>query len=268
MVKLLKLEWSKFRKNTTIVLLLVFFALLYPSCLYFGKFLKNINNLIPINIDIYKAPYIWEYLGYAGNWMVFFFLGVLIIYTITIDVSNKTMRQSVINGLTRTEFYLSKLLIVLVISLAATAYYTLMSFIFGWLNTDEPSIGIMLNNDWAISRFFLMSFGYMVFAMFLAFLFRKAGLAVFFYLTYVITIEPLLKLLTNQYVMSNKYVNYFPMNVVEDLMPNPLFKMAKKVPADFDYDLLLPFGEATVLTIIYCLLFLGITYYSFLKRDI
>jgi len=268
MQKLLKLEWSKFRKSTVIILLLTFFSILYPVCLYFGKFLKNISNIIPININIYESPNIWAYLGYAGNWMVFFFLGVLIIYTVTIDVSNKTMRQSIINGLTRKEFLLSKLLIILIISIVATVYYTILSFIFGWLNTTDPSIGIMLNNEWAIPRFFLMSFSYMTFAMFLAFLFRKAGLAVFVYLTYVIIIEPLLKLLTNQYVMSNKYVNYYPMNVTEDLMPLPMPKIAANAAQIYDYDLLLPFGEATILTILYCLIFLGYTYYSFMNSDI
>ena len=84
----------------------------------------------------------------------------------------------------------------------------------------------------------------------------------------MILIEPLLKLLTNQYIMSNKYVNYFPMNVTEDLMPSPLAKMAEKVPTNFDYDLLLPYGEAAIVTVIYCILFTGLTYYSFLKRDI
>lgn len=268
MMKLLKLEWSKFRKNTVIVLLMTFFLVFYPCCLYFGKFMDNIPDFIPGKVDIFQFPHIWDYLGYAGNWIVFFFLGVLVIYTVTIEVSNKTMRQGIINGMSRQQFYLSKVLIVLTLSLVATLFYTLLSAGFGWFNTEDVSFSQVFDNGKAVPKFFLMSFAYMNFALFLAFLFRKSGIAVFFYLAYMILIEPLLKLLTQQYLFSNKYVNYFPMNAAEDLMPSPLFKIAEKVPNNIDFPFLLESGEAAVLTILYIGLFLGLSYFSFLRRDI
>ena len=267
MLKLLKLEWSKFRKNTVIMLLSCFFLVFFPCSLYIGRFLDNIPDFIPGKVNIYVFPHIWDYLGYAGNWMVFFFLGVVIIYTVTIEVSNKTMRQSIINGMSRKEFLLSKLQNIIVLATLATAFYTLLSMTFGWLNTEEPTIAKMMDNEWAIARFFLMSVAYMVFALMLAFLFRKAGLAVFFYLAYMIIIEFLLKILTQQYLFSNKYVNYYPMNAAEDLMPSPLFKIAKKLPNNIDYEFLLPYGEAAVLTVIYGCIFSAITWYFFMKRD-
>lgn len=268
MIKLLKLEWSKFSKNTVIALLMTFFLVFFPCCLYFGKFMDNIPDFIPGKVNIFEFPNIWNYLGYAGNWIVFFFLGVLVIYTVTIEVSNKTMRQGIINGMSRKEFFLSKVLIVFSLALLATVFYTLLSAGFGWFNSEDVSISEVFDNEMAIPKFFLMSFSYMSFALFLAFLFKKSGLAVFFYLAYMIIIEPLLKLLTQQYLFSNKYVNYFPMNAAEDLMPSPLFKFAEKVPTNIDFPFLLEPGEAAILTIVYTAIFLGGTYYLFLKRDI
>ncbi len=267
-IDLLKIEWFKFRKNTVITLLLCFFLLFFPCCLYFGRFLDNIPDLVPGKVNIFTFPNIWDYLGYAGNWMVFFFLGVLIIYTVTIEVSNKTMRQSVINGMSRNTFLLAKCLNVVVLSIVATLVYALLCVTFGWINTEGVSASVMMDNDYAILRFFLMCLGYMFFALLLAFLFRKSGIAVFFYLAYVIIMEPLLKVLTRQYLFSNKYLNYFPLNSIEDLMPSPLFKIVEKLPTDIDYQFLLSYKEATFLTIIYSLLFIVCFWYLFQKRDI
>ena len=126
-LKLLKLEWSKFRKNSVITLLFVFFALFFPLSLYFGSILDTVSEHVPMKVNILSAPLIWDYLGYAGNWIVFFFLGVLMIYTVTIDVQNKTMRQNIITGMTRTDYFLSKFLITLVLATVATVYYLVLS---------------------------------------------------------------------------------------------------------------------------------------------
>jgi len=267
-IELLKIEWFKFRKNTVITLLLCFFLLFFPCCLYFGRFIDGIPDFVPFKVDIFTYPHIWDYLGYAGNWMVFFFLGVLIIYTVTIEVANKTLRQAIINGMSRNTFLLAKCLNIVGISLLATAVYTILCIIFGWINTEDASMSMMMDNQFAIGRFFLMCLGYLSFALFLAFLFRKSGIAVFFYLAYVIIMEPLLRVLTRQYLFSNKYLNYYPLNAMEDLMPSPIFRVAEKLPSDIDYEFLLTYKEATLLSIIYSVIFLSATWYLFQKRDI
>ncbi len=267
-LKLLKLEWSKFSKNTVITLLTTFFFIFLPTTLFFGKYVKEAASKFSMNINILGAPGIWDYLGYAGNWIVFFFLGVLIIYTITIDVANKTMRQNILTGLSRKEYFLSKFLVVIFFSTLATLYYTIAAIAVAYFNTEDLTVSALFDNEWAIARFWLMSFAYMNFAMFLAFIFRKSGIAVFLYLTYMILAEPLLKLLIRSYIMDNKYINYLPMNVAEDLMPAPIVKMTAEMGGPGNAQVYLPFGEASVLTIIYAAMFLGFTYYYFLKKDL
>lgn len=269
-LKLLKLEWSKFRKNSVINLLALFFIFFLPLSLYFGEFFKTLsdNSPIPLKINILSAPLIWDYLGYAGNWIVFFFLGVMVIYTVTIDVTTKTMRQNIITGLSRKEYFLAKFFSINVIALVATLYYFLLAMIFGWLNTKNPSFSLLLDNEMAVPRFWLMSFAYLCFALLLAFFFRKPGIAVFVYLTYMIVGEPIMKILIKRYIMDNKFVNYLPMNVAEDLMPFPVTKMAESFGRKEVEEMLLPYGEAGILTVIWTLLIIALTYYIFNKRDI
>ncbi len=268
MLRLIKLEWSKFRKNTVIQLLILFFFLFFPACLYFGSLIPDLPSFLPNKDSFFQFPSIWEYLGYAGNWIVFFFLGVAMIYFVTIEVSNKTMRQSIINGLTRNEFFISKIISLTILSVVATIYYGMLGLLIGLLKSESFSLALAFDNDWALSRFFLMSFAYLNFALFLAYLFRKSGIAVFFYLSYVIIIEPLIRLYFVEQIEKAAFTRYFPMNAAEDLMPLPVLRYASAVPTNIDFAFLLEYKEAALLTIAYTLIFLCLSYFLFIKRDI
>lgn len=268
MLRLLKLEYSKFRKSNVVIVLASFFILFSPLALYVMSELPEIPMVLPNTSIIYKFTSIWEYFGYVGNWMVFFFLGVMVIYMITLEVRYKTLRQSVIIGLSRQEFFMSKLLVIVVIAIFATVYYTVISLIVGWTNTSNPDIALAFSNEWAIPRFFIMSLSYMTFAMLFAYLLRNAGLAIFLYLSYVLIIESLLKVAILQF-KETKYVNFLPMNATEDLMPLPLLKITQYIETNkYDFDILLNYGPATLATIFYIALFIGLSYLSIMKRDI
>ena len=268
MLRLIYLEWSKFSKNTVLRLLIIFFMLFFPACMYFASRIPDLPTFLPSKDTFFQFPAIWEYLGYAGNWMVFFFLGVICIYLVTIEVSNKTMRQSIINGLTRNEYFLSKLSSIFLLCLFGTILYAILAIGVGFYNSEDVAFSEVFKSEWAIPRFFLMSVGYTLFAFFLAILFRKSGLAIFFYLSYVMIIEPLIRLGITAKFNKASYINYFPMNATEDLMPMPAFKYADAVPRNIDFAFLLTYEQAAVTTVIYCGLFVLSAYYLFIKRDI
>ena len=74
----------------------------------------------------------------------------------TSEVSNKTMRQNILNGFTRKEYFLSKLTIAVLLSLYATAIYTLSSIGIGLVSTDVYDLELVFDNNFAIFRFFLI----------------------------------------------------------------------------------------------------------------
>jgi hypothetical protein len=172
--------------------------------------------------DIFRYPGIWEWLGYIGNWMVFFVLGFLIVYTISIEMTYKTMRQNVITGLSRTDYFLSKLGLVLTFTLAATLYYALVGFLMGYLSDETATFTEVFSNQYAIPRFFLMTFGYLSFAMFIGFVIKNSGLAVLTYLAYGIILEPIIRLFGHRKVFDGLTHNYYPLNAMEDLAPMPI----------------------------------------------
>ena len=275
MFNLLSLEWKKFRKNSVVNLLSLFFVLFLPAGMIL---LKDYNTdslpapvklLIPGPETFYSFPGVWEYLGYAGNWTVFFFLGVVVIYLICAEINYKTQRQTIINGMERKTYYSSKMLAIVAISLIATLYYSVVAIGIGIWFTDDWDIAFIFDNEWAILRFFLMCLGYLSFAGLLAVLLKKSGLAIFIYMSYAIIIEPLLKaLLRWKDFIPGEFANYLPLNAMEDLMPMPFYQYAEMIPGDFDFEFLLSHKSAIITSVIFILLFVLLGYRVFMKRDL
>ncbi len=271
MTYLLKLEWKKFSQNSVVRLLLLFFVLFTPCGLFMASNfdLGNINPLLPTENTFFSFPGVWEYLGYSGNWTVFFFLGVVMIYLICAEINYKTERQSIINGLDRKSYFSSKLISLLALAIFATLYYSIWGISVGVIYTDNYDFGYIFTNDWAIPRFLLMSIGYLSFAMVVAFVLRKSGLAIFVYFSYVLIIESIIRWQGHRKIFEGASTKYYPMNATEDLMPNPVWKLADFMPMkDLSFDPLLPYSHAAIVSGISSIAFIGLAWYIFNRRDI
>lgn len=223
---------------------------------------------MPSSKLFYEFPTVWDYQGYIGNWMVPFCLGFLAIHIVTSEVSNRTMRQNIIIGMTRKEFFYSKFYTITLLALTATIVYALSTIFIGIIHTEGYDLELIFDNNWAILRYFLLCMGYMSFALMLAFLIRKGTLTILFYFLYVMMLEPIFMVI-HVYYFKNSSRNYWPMNSIEDLMPFPLFKIPDYyMNKQWDFNILLPYSNAIVMTLIYTSIFTFIAYKSFMKRDI
>jgi ABC-type transport system involved in multi-copper enzyme maturation permease subunit len=269
MKNLLLLEWKKFKGNAVFKSLTLIYILLAPFVILAGKdSFKNMPPPMPSSKVFYEFPTVWDYQGYVGNWLVPFCLGFLAIYIVTSEVSNRTLRQNIIIGLSRKSFFLSKLLTILSLALIATILYAVSSVIIGIVFTDGYDLELIFDNNMAIVRFFLLCIGYMSFALMLAFLIRRGTLTILFYFLYLMMLEPLLMAL-HVYNFKNSGRNYWPMNSIEDLMPFPMFKLPDYyINKEWDFSILLPYSHAIIMTILYSTIFIAIAYRSFMKRDI
>lgn len=268
-IESLSLEIYKFRRNPSITTLLLLFLILTPIASLISSEISQLQDSLPLKSEsIMDFPQIWNWMGYLGSWTGFFFLGVIAIYITTTEISYKTLRQGIINGQTRKEFFISKLGVITFLALAATIYYILWTLIFGAINAENFSLSNAFSNEYAIPRYLLMNLGFMFFAFFLGMMIKRSGLAVFLYLSYVMAIEPIWRWGIHKKIIGSSFMNYYPMNLTEDLMPNPVYKLAEKFP---DKDLgmgVLSYTEASIGTILFCIFFVGLSYYSFTRRDL
>ncbi len=269
MFRLIALEYKKFRKNTVVSLLTVFYIALAPTLILVAKeIFKSTPDFLPSSSVFFEFPTVWDYMGYIGNWLVSFFLGFVVIYMITSEVGNKTMRQNLINGLNRKDYFLGKLYTIIVFSIIATLIYGISSILIGIIHTDGYDMELIFDNNMALVRYFLMCMGYMTFAMLIGLVIRKSGLAIFFYLVYVMMLEVVLRYI-QVYYWQHESMKWWPMNVVEDLMPNPFLKLGDKfIQNEYDFGLLMTNNEAMIGSSIYIAIFVGLAWWNFSKKDV
>lgn len=270
MLNYLKLEYLKFANNSVVGLLVVMFLIFHPALIFFGKEVQPIPPFLLTNDIFFEFPTIWEYMGYIGNWLVFFFMGFISVHLITSEVTNKTMRQGIINGQTREDFFKSKVTVIVFMSLCATIYYFLITLLIGWFNTKEPSLSLALDfGAYAVLRYFLMCMGYLSFGLLIGIVIRSAGIAILLFISYILFLEPVVKAVIKfQIFTESNFVNYFPMNAIEDLHPLPVYHNLDFLEKEGGVNLLLDYNNAVLATCIYIALFLFLAYRSLKTRDI
>ncbi len=266
--KLINLEILKYKDNSLVQMLLLFFSLLMPTAIFV---MKNMQiPMLPGANSYFSFPQVWEYQAYSGSWLSFFFLGYLGVYLITSEIQYKTMRQNIISGMSRADFFKGKVYIAVLISLYATLLFFISTAVIGLLHQDAYDLAeIFEKQAYVIPRFFLLTFAYMIFGMMIAYLIKKPGLSMFFYFSYILFIEPLFRWwLHIKLFGQSKWIFYYPMNAIEDLAPLPLYKYAENFSPKKDFFVLLSYTEAASISTVFVIIFIAISYYFFNKRDI
>ena len=102
----------------------------------------------------------------------------------------------------------------------------------------------------------------------IAYLIKNSGLAVFLYLSVVLLVEPLIRLGHVKF-LGAKFQKFYPMNCVEDNMPLPLLKIAEYVKtSEVDLAVALSYEIAAITTIVWTIIFIGISYLNFTIKDL
>lgn len=266
MLHLLQLEWKKFKRYTPFIVIGIMYLVVLPSMHAIFKTFGELPPEIMSKDDFYKFPTLWPYLGYIGNWASFFFLGFIGVLMITMEYQNKTLRQNIITGMSRKQFFTGKILVILTVSLLATLYFALVGVVYGLTHTNNLYFTKIVQNWEYIPRYFLMCVGYTSFGFFLGVLIRRTGIALFVYLTYIMFVELALRWLVHMQIFAHKSMHFYPMNAVEDLAPMPLVQQADGFLKEFNFSFFLTPTEAAITTIIYTSLFLYLAYRK-LKRS-
>ena len=269
MLDLLKLEWHKWRKNRLMQILLLAYLIFLPASIFLGKKIPLDEVPMAPSQDIFfQFPTMWKFLGYAGNWITFFVFGFMAVQLITSEYSYKTFRQNLITGLTRTQFFLSKLQLITVLSLFATIYFLAVGFVIGYMHLDGGEVSNYFEDSGTAFRYFLMVFGYMVFGFFIGTFIRRSGIAIITYFSYIMVVELILRWLIHVRLFKNKSMHFYPMNAVEDLMPLPFGDVADGFIQEYQFSFFLTFQEAISTTLVYSGIFLLLIFLKIRRSDI
>jgi len=256
MTYLFKLEWLKWKNHRVFLLFLLFYSILLPGALMAGKGLPDLPDPIGSNDVLFMFPTVWTFLSYIGNWLAFFLLGFLGVVIVTTEYRNKTLRQSVMSGVSRKDFLWAKLLFAAGISLAATLYMILCGLVIGFLNTDVVIASKLWAHVGMFPRYWLMCFGYMTFGMMVGFLIKRTGLALLIYLGYITMIEPILRWALHHRYFPNESMHFYPLNSIEELVQPPYGEILEQFTKKEGFSFNLTFTQAVITASIYILIFI------------
>ena len=271
MTNLLKTEWLKLKKYWAFWGMAGIVALSYPGINYL--FFRGFKNLIEHGKEKatmvmkmllgnpFTFPEVWHTVAWASSIFVFI-PSIVVIMFITNEYTYKTHRQNIIDGWSRNKFLSGKLIDVLIISLITSAIFVIVALLIGYINISEGNSNIWDQSNY-IGLFFLQTFSQLSIAFLIAFLFRRAFIALGIFLFYKIA-EKILVLIAM--FKANDIGRFLPLEISNRLIPAPAF-WGKFDQEGYKQSLAL-INEHIAYTVILLIITWGLCFWINKKRDL
>ena len=261
------LEWTKYRSNNTMKVLLLSLVVILPlAVLLVSSFIDRIGTPEIKNV-LFSEDRFWLLTGYISNWLVYFFMAFLGIFIVTMEYSNRTLRQNLITGLSRVDFMLSKLIALAVIALLLTCWFYFITILFS-LYLGIEIVGNPYELISILSAHFLMCFGYGVVGLLFGLVFKTMGLSIILFLLYASIIEPSFAGLVHRSVLGGSGHLFYPMSAIKNLFPFPYLDFAGAlVGPEENLKFSLSIREAILSSLAYISIFIGLAYLKMKKGD-
>ncbi|WP_428742308.1 ABC transporter permease [Tenacibaculum sp.] len=282
MLRLLNIELHKLKYNrASKVLSIIYFALLTSIALIAAiKF-----DIGPIKFHlaeqgIFNFPYIWHFNTYIAAIFKFFLL-LVIVSMMANEYSYKTLKQNLIDGLSKKEFILSKFYTVIAFAFISTVFVFITSLILGAIYSDFNEMSIVFSDLDYLVAFFIKLLGFFSFGLFLGILIKRSAFAVAAMIIWLI-IESMLKgylywtfrnVKTGVDESVNAIMQFFPLESMANLIKEPFTRLgavksvASQIGENFTKDY-----SVSLLNITIVLIWTGIFIYSsyalLKKRDL
>ncbi len=244
MTRLFLIEWRKIANYRTFWVLFILYFAIVGFVLSAGKmFLQfladqgaDFNGINPTILPIYDFPDIWQNITFTASFFKVF-LSFLVIISITNEISYRTIRQNIIDGLSRADFIKAKLILVFNLSLVNTLFITALGLILGLVYSPVKEIDLILLQWQFIPVFFLQTFVFLLFAFVLSLLVKKSGFTIIMIAFYTYFIEPIataiLKNVKQIPESIKELVPFFPVKAVNNMISNPFPKYILREIQDF-----------------------------------
>lgn len=291
MLRLLDIEFHKLKHNrASRVLSIIYFALLTSIALIAAiKFDIGPVQFHLADQGIFNFPYIWHFNTFMAAIFKFFLL-LVIVSMMANEYSNKTLKQNLIDGLSKKEFILSKFYTVLVFAAISTVFVFIVSLILGYAYSDYNEFAIVFSDLEYLFAFFIKLVGFFSFGLFMGILVKRSAFAVGGIIVWLI-IESIFKGFLFWKFNKDKFVSdsvdsdslsvigvndimqFFPLEAMANLIKEPFTRLnavqsvAKQVGEDLSKDFSVQFTDIVIVSV-WTFIFIYLSYRLLQKRDL
>ncbi|MFC6267652.1 ABC transporter permease subunit [Frigoriflavimonas asaccharolytica] len=280
MIRLLKLELLKNLNYRPFKVFTAIYFIVLVALLFIGLVDIKLTDSFTLNLKeegIYNFPGIWNFTTYIVA-IFKIFLGLIIIFSITQEFNNRMFKQNTIDGLSREEFVLSKVITIGLFSAVSTLVVFLITLFLGFQYSESTDYKLVTEEMYMIGDYFLKLFAFFSFLLFLSVLLRKSMFVFLSFFGWWIIegilggIESFMKMrgVHGDILLATKDKFFFshllPLESMSELIPNPLLrlKIAEKMGAEYTFNY--PF-DSLIACIVWTIIFITGTYFLLKKRD-
>lgn len=274
MIRLLQLELQKLLLNRTSKIL-IFISFILPLCViiltsikinFFGFFTLELGEL-----GIFNFPIVWHITTYFSALFKFFF-AIVVVSMIGNEYSNKTLKQNLIDGMSKKEFILSKFYAILFFSLISTVIIFIISLVLGLIYSSYNELNIIVREMEFLPAYFIKLVGFFSFSLFLGVLAKRSAFALAFLFVDFIVEWIIFGLIAwkSSIDLATKIQSFLPLTSMSNLIKQPFQRVAMakfpdKNTLDYDYAVHL---DSMLVVSVWIIIFVFLSYNLLKKRDL
>jgi len=279
-MRLLSIELYKlWHSNISKVLIFGYFILIFSVAI-----LSTIKVEIgPINFylaeqGIFNFPYIWHFNTFMIGLLKLFF-AIIIVAMVGNEYSYKTLKQNLIDGLSKGEFLRSKIYAILTFVGVSTLLVFLISLILGGIYSDYNEMQIIFSDLEYLLAYAVKLFGFFSFCLFLGILIKRSAFALGFLALWQVVegiLFGLMKWKLSDLIPSltaEQLFQFFPLNAMGNLIKEPFSRLsaiqniADQIGDGFEKDYSISI-LSILIVLLWSALFLWWSYLLLKKRDL
>jgi ABC-type transport system involved in multi-copper enzyme maturation permease subunit len=230
MKRLLQIEFIKLWNNKASRALIVSYFVLLTSIALVAAIKFDIG---PVKFHlaeqgIFNFPYIWHFNTFITAFFKLF-LAIVIVSMMANEYSNKTIKQNLIDGLSKKEFILSKFLTVISFALISTVFVFVVSMILGLIYSDYNEISIIFSDMEFLLAFFIKLVGFFSFCLFLGILVKRSAFALGFLILWQVFegfVRGMIRWKLFNGETTDAIMGFFPLNSMFNLIKEPFSRLS------------------------------------------
>lgn len=278
MLRLLEIEYHKlrYRRSAKILVFTYFILITFIALIASIEFNLGAINFRVADQGIFNFPYIWHFNSYIAA-LLKLFLAIVIVSMMSNEYSNRTLKQNLIDGLSKKEFIASKFLTVTVFSLISTLFLFIVSLILGLSFSDFTEVSIIFSDMEYMIAYFVKLTGFFAFCMFLGILIKRSAFALGFLFIWWILESIVYGVLKWQIFrdsqIADNIARFFPLESMSNLIKEPFSRLsavqtaATQLGSEFDKDYGIHWDQLLIV-IFWTAIFVFLSYKLLKKRDL
>lgn len=176
MKRLLTIELQKIwlNKASRVLSIIYFLSLFLLASIALIEFDFGFFKFEAAKSGFFNFPYIWHFTTYVASWFKIF-LAVIIVSMVANEFSYGTLKQNLIDGMSKKEFLLSKLFTIILFSFLSTLFVFIISLILGLKYSSYTEFEIIFSDMNYLFAYFLKHVAFFSFCLFLALLIKRSA---------------------------------------------------------------------------------------------